>query len=46
MDELVFLGFNLDAWITIATVLVMFTVLLFTKLRADLVFSVPLPFYL
>ena len=38
MDELVFLGFNLDAWITIATVLAMFTVLLFTKLRTDLVF--------
>ena len=33
-----FLGFNLYAWITIATVLSMFTVLLFTKLRADLVF--------
>jgi len=36
--ELVFLGFNLYAWITILTVLTMFTVLLFTKLRADLVF--------
>ena len=34
----VFLGFNLYAWITIATVLSMFTVLLLTKLRADLVF--------
>ena len=31
-------GFSIDAWITIATVLSMFTVLLFTKLRADLVF--------
>jgi di/tricarboxylate transporter len=36
--ELVFLGFNLYAWITILTVLTMFTVLLLTKLRADLVF--------
>ncbi len=33
-----FLGLNLYAWITIATVLSMFTVLLVTKLRADLVF--------
>jgi len=33
-----FLGFNLYAWITIVTVLTMFTILLFTKLRADLVF--------
>ena len=33
-----FLGFGIDAWITIITVLGMFTVLLFTKLRADLVF--------
>ena len=38
MESTVFLGFNLYAWITIATVLSMFTVLLFTKLRADLVF--------
>ena len=37
-DSFVFLGFNLHAWITIATVLVMFSVLLFTKLRSDLVF--------
>ena len=37
-DSIVFLGFNLHAWITIVTVLSMFTVLLFTKLRADLVF--------
>ncbi len=36
--DFVFLGFNLYAWITIATVLSMFTVLLLTKLRADLVF--------
>jgi len=32
------LGFGLDAWITIATVLCMFSVMLFTKLRSDLVF--------
>ncbi len=38
MDSIIFLGFNLYAWITIVTVLSMFTVLLFTKLRADLVF--------
>jgi len=38
MDSIVFWGFNLYAWITIATVLTMFTVLLFTKLRADIVF--------
>ena len=33
-----FWGFNLYAWITIVTVLAMFTTLLFTKLRADVVF--------
>ena len=38
MESIVFWGFNLHAWITIATVLTMFTILLFTKLRADLVF--------
>ena len=38
MDSFVFLGFGLDAWITIVTVLAMFTVLLFTKLRSDIVF--------
>ena len=38
MESIIFLGFNLYAWITILTVLSMFTVLLFTKLRADLVF--------
>lgn len=32
------LGFSIFAWITIVTVLVMFSVLLFTKLRTDLVF--------
>ena len=38
METIEFLGFSLNAWITIVTVLSMFTVLLFTKLRADLVF--------
>ena len=38
MESIVFLGFNLYAWITIVTVLTMFTVLLLTKIRADLVF--------
>ncbi|MBR5075072.1 MAG: hypothetical protein IKX26_07610 [Bacteroidales bacterium] len=38
MDSIVFLGFNLYAWITIVTVLAMFSVLIFTKLRADVVF--------
>ena len=38
MESMEFLGFGLDAWITIATVLTMFSVLLFTKLRADLAF--------
>ena len=38
MESIVFWGFNLHAWITIATVLTMFTILLFTKLRADLMF--------
>ncbi len=38
MDSFMFLGFNLYAWITIVTVLSMFTVLLFTKLRSDIVF--------
>ena len=38
MDSFMFLGFGLDAWITIITVLGMFTILLFTKLRSDLVF--------
>ena len=37
-DSFIFLGFNLYAWITIVTVLTMFSVLLFTKLRADAVF--------
>ena len=33
-----FLGFSIHAWITIVTVLTMFSVMLFTKLRSDLVF--------
>ena len=37
-ESLMFLGFGLDAWITIATVLSMFTILLFTKWRSDVVF--------
>ena len=37
-NDLVFLGFSLHAWITIATVLALFSILLFTKLRSDLVF--------
>ena len=32
-----FLGFGLNAWITIVTVFSMFTVLLFTKWRSDIV---------
>ena len=38
METVEFLGFNLYAWITIVTVLGMFTTLLLTKLRADVVF--------
>ena len=38
MDSFMFLGFGLDAWITIATVMGMFSILLFTKWRSDLVF--------
>ena len=38
MENELFLGFSLHAWITIVTVLAMFSVLLFTKLRSDLVF--------
>ena len=37
-ESLLFLGFGIHAWITIVTVLGMFTVLLTTKLRTDLVF--------
>lgn len=38
MESIVFCGFNLYAWITICTVLTMFSVLLFTRLRADMAF--------
>jgi len=38
MEPFIFLGFGLDAWITIVTVLSMFSILLFTKWRSDLVF--------
>ncbi len=38
MGSFMFLGFGLEAWITIITVLGMFTILLFTKLRSDFVF--------
>ena len=38
MESISFLGFNLYAWITIATVLTLFSVLLFTKIRADITF--------
>ena len=38
MDTIMFLGFSLHTWITIVTVIGMFSVLLFTKLRSDLVF--------
>ena len=38
MEPLTFLGFGLDAWITIVTVVGMFTILLFTKWRSDVVF--------
>lgn len=38
MDTLFFLGLNLHAWITIATILTMFLLLSVTKLPADFVF--------
>lgn len=38
MDSFQFLGFGADAWITLITVFAMFTVLLFTKMRSDVVF--------
>ncbi len=38
MNEIILLGFNIHAWITIVTVLALFTILLFTKIRADIVF--------
>lgn len=33
-----FLGFGIDAWITIATLVAVMSLLLFTRLRADIVF--------
>ena len=38
MHDFILFGFGVDAWITIITVLGMFSILLFTKLRSDLVF--------
>ena len=38
MESFMFLGFDLHAWITIVTILGMFSVLLFTRLRADVAF--------
>ena len=38
METILFWGLSLAAWITIVTVLMMFIVLLFTKLREDVVF--------
>ena len=38
MESFMFLGFGIDAWITIITVLGMFSILLFTKWRSDIVF--------
>ena len=38
MESFIFWEFNLHAWITIVTVLGMFTILLFTKWRSDIVF--------
>ena len=38
MEGFEFLGFGMNAWITIAVVLAMFAILLFTKLRTDIVF--------
>ena len=39
MEAIEFLGFGLNAWITIVTVFTMFAVLLFTKWRSDMVFQ-------
>ena len=38
MQDIVYAGLNLAAWITIATVLAMFLSLLFTKIREDIAF--------
>ena len=40
MESFMFLGFGIEAWITIITVLGMFSTMLFTKLRSDLVFLI------
>ena len=37
-DAILFAGLSLQAWITIVTILIMFGILMFTKLPADLVF--------
>ena len=34
METLVFLGFGIDAWITIVTILAMFSVMLFISVRS------------
>lgn len=46
METDFFLGLNLYAWITIVTVLGMFTTLLFTKLRVDTVFLAAIGIFL
>lgn len=46
METEFFLGLNLYAWITIVTVLGMFTTLLFTKLRVDAVFLAAIGIFL
>lgn len=38
MEDLLFCGLNLGAWVTIVTVLSMFLTLIFTKLREDIAF--------
>ncbi len=38
MDSIVFLGLSLPGWITIATVVILFLVLLFTKIPEDIAF--------
>ncbi len=38
MEDIIFLGLNLGAWITIVTILSMFLTLLFTRLREDVAF--------
>ena len=38
LSDYIVLGLNLGAWVTIVTVLTMFLLLLFTKLREDVAF--------